>query len=67
MQFDSYAVQAAIYHLLISNSKYELGQLSREEFEHELDLHEDMYDTFLENLKTLDKVINRENGVKNDA
>lgn len=67
MEFGSYAVQAAIYRLLISKSQYELGQTSKEEFEHELDLHKDIYDTFLEKLKVLDKVINHENGVKNDT
>ncbi len=57
MVFDIYTLTAATYRLLISKSKYELGMVSKEAFEHELEIHEEIYDNVMKNINRLAKVI----------
>ena len=57
MVFDIYTLTAATYRLLISKSKYDLGLVSKEEFAHELEIHEEIYDNFLTNINVFAKVI----------
>lgn len=57
MVFDIYTLTAATYRLLISKSNYELGLVSKEEFEHELEIHEEIYDNVMKNMNSFAKVI----------
>lgn len=67
MVFDIYTLTAATYRLLISKSKYELGLVSKEEFEHELEIHEEIYDNFMKNINGFAKVIAENERKHNDT
>lgn len=67
MFFDIYTLTAATYRLLISKTKYELGQIAKEEFEHELEYHEEIYDNFMKNINDCAKVIAENGKEHNDA
>ena len=67
MVFDIYTLTTATYRLLISKSKYELGLVSKEEFEHELEIHEEIYDNVMKNINSLSNVIAGNRKEHNDA
>lgn len=59
MFFDIYTLTAATYRLLISKSQYELGQISKEEFEQELEVHEEIYDGFMKDITAMSKAVSK--------
>ena len=67
MFFDVYTLTAATYRLLISKSKYELGLASKEEFAHELLVHEEIYDNFMKNINSYAKIIDENRKEHNDT
>lgn len=67
MFFDIYTLTAATYRLLLSKSKYDLGLVSKEGFEHELEIHEEIYDNFMKNINGFAKVIAENEREHNDT